>query len=300
MGVEKKGTIEGIQNIHLDSWNDFTDLIKEELIYKENLIWRGQSQNWVLLPSLERLINDSNLPDDQRSDPQIRNQNRIDQFKNFKFAMRGRFGSNPPDFNEDEEIWALGQHYGLATPLLDWTESPFVAAFFAFEAEHKQCEDKEWQGKEDEVKKKKGKKKKKEGAKARVIISLDNEQVMRISRKRSKTVKERGALNQFTLSNKNPEITIYKPESHFNPNLVSQQGIFTVFNVTQLHLEGWIRIMFSDVQNNPILTKYILPDEGREQFLTYLNKMNINRLTLFPDLGGASEFCNQKIKIKNY
>ena len=116
--------INGVYSVELSNWKYFNDYITKEWLDFPNYVWRGQRKaSWKLEPTLDRILREQGKPNNLRV--------RAKHLEKFKYAARGRRGSNPPSLEEDD-WWALGQHNFLATPLLDWTASPYVAAYFAF------------------------------------------------------------------------------------------------------------------------------------------------------------------------
>ena len=115
-------TENGVWSVKLSNWRWFSDFVNQELLDYTTYVYRGHASTaWKLEPTLDRLISAPNSP------------KRDQHLRNFKFSARGRRGSHPTRIETENDWWALGQHHGLATPLLDWSESPFVALYFAVE-----------------------------------------------------------------------------------------------------------------------------------------------------------------------
>lgn len=111
----------------IDSWDEARNLILD-LVYKDNtLVFRGHNnidRVWELKTSFERKLK-----------PQPSSFN-LEEFTIYEFK-RGAFEyfDNHAVPDSKFELLSRMQHYGAPTRLLDFTLSPFIAAFFAFEKE---------------------------------------------------------------------------------------------------------------------------------------------------------------------
>ncbi len=79
--------------------------------------------------------------------------------------------------------------------------------------------------------------------------------------------------------------------------MINQAGLFLRMP-PKTDLEGYVRKHFhgetepEDPHPRAILLKIIIPGSDRTGCLKLLNKMNINRMSLFPDLDGAAHYVN--------
>ncbi|MFM5064000.1 FRG domain-containing protein [Aeromonas caviae] len=254
---ESCGLKKGVAEIKLSSWKYFSDYINQEMLDYTTYVYRGHGDHrWKLEPTLDRLVKSPTSPV------------REEHLNKFRFETRGRRGQNPPLLRDDNDWWALGQHHGLATPLLDWTESPFVAFYFAASVAEK--------------------------AKSQYFSVFALSQIS-VERK-NEYINNNESITK--VNGQKPTVKIFRPLSDENNRLVNQRGLFTR-GPNNVDLEQWVQSHPCEPGHMEII-KITVPTVDVRNCLRYLNRMNINHATLFPDLLGASEFCNAYLKIPSY
>jgi len=94
-------------------------------------------------------------------------------------------------------------------------------------------------------------------------------------------------------------VELVEPHSDENARLVNQGGLFTR-GPDGVTLDDWVRQHFTGVSDYVRILKIVIPNKDRIVALRSLNRMNINHLSLFPDLYGAAKYANLDLRIENY
>jgi FRG domain-containing protein len=159
-----------------------------------------------------------------------------------------------PDLEDDFEWLALMQDHGAPTRLLDFTWSPYVAAFFALH--NTTHEGVIWACNPVELEKMKR-------------VELDKPTSFR----------------KYFLASTGDFVWLCEPYA-MNRRLIAQSGTFLVPGVLNKSIE---EILKEYPNPKETLIKFILPAEKvREKGMHELYRMNITQSTLFPDLDGLA------------
>jgi hypothetical protein len=177
-------------------------------------------------------------------------------------ALGKRF--NLRDGNDFSTILGLAQHHGLPTPLLDWTESPYVAAFFAFSdaLEFRESRD------STHVR----------------IYGLANAVLTELT------------TPVVTLPFFAPYVAPLRIAPLHNPRLYAQQGLFLVTNVE--NVEHFL-LQTGSQNGEDYLVAAEVPIECASEALEDLKYMGLTAATMFPGLDGACKMMKHAMTFKN-
>jgi hypothetical protein len=253
----------------LESWEAFLKIITDSPY--SNWAFRGhRKEQWPLASALSRYFRAFRL--DRRAWPQ--QEDRI--LRVFKRKAH-QFLAQPPAADDDFQWLALMQHHGAPTRLLDFTWSPYVAAFFALERATGDA----------------------------AVWALNPANISAGGIRRSPKSKARaiatsamdprlaGNFARYFLKGNREFIWLGEPEV-MNRRLIAQSGTFVLPGALDRPMEEIAR-QYPDPKN--MMAKFILPAAKiRETGLRELYRMNITYATLFPDLDGLARSLGYELE----
>ncbi len=269
---EDSGYKYGIETIKINSLREFIKVINKFAGYRQYYIWRGQEKNWKLISKFDRDFNKKKFGNSTRDE--TRNKIKgifVEHLKNLKPQP------HKIDLSKETNIWSIGQQYGLSTPILDWTENPYTALYFAFckKREKEKCD------------------------KAVYAMNIALQRDLRIFKIK---------LNKVTISRKKKNLVkvidlskdkILKKDRRIK----AQKAMFTeALNGIKIeeYAKNYSKRRPKDIieKEKIILLKILIADNDKSNndFLDYLENKKKTRGKLFPDYAGAVEICNIDLK----
>jgi hypothetical protein len=247
----------------INNWNEFIDVT----VSLDGWAFRGhRDAKWPLFSSLSRYLLDF-VPD--KNEWQEREQRAIRVFR----RKAHNYINDPRILEDDLRCLSLMQHHGAPTRLLDFTKSPYVAAFFALE------------GATDEA----------------AVYALNTPVLWNIHPEDGPDFthdkinpSENRNFERYYFSGTNEFIWTGEP-NQMDRRLMAQSGTFVVPGVIDRPIEG---ILSHYSSSQTLLKKLILPSKSiRTEGMRSLYRANITNATLFPDLDGLARSIAFELEI---
>jgi hypothetical protein len=255
--ARKTKPLRSFRVFRLASWDAFLKLVIHPPY--SNWAFRGErDERWPLYSSLSRYLMNFGVHRDAWPEQEERIL-RIFKRKAHQFLDR------PPEWNDDFQWLALMQHHGAPTRLIDFTWSPYVAAFFALERTVGDG----------------------------VVWALNPARVDSSRNRRPARTDPRvpGNLEKHYLTGNRRVIWMGEPYT-MNRRLIAQSGTFAVPGVLDVPVEE----ILSDRDQESILAKFVITNPVRETGMRELYRMNITPSTLFPDLDGLARSMSYELE----
>jgi hypothetical protein len=241
----------------LESWEAFLALVTKPPF--SNWAFRGErDERWPLYSSLSRYLQNFGVA----REAWPAQESRI--LRIFKRKAH-QFLTTPPGTDDDFQWMALMQHHGAPTRLIDFTWSPYVAAFFALE--RTLADGVVW---------------------AMNPARVDSSRAAKKDRMDPRVV---GNFTRYYLDGRHHIIWMGEPHT-MNRRLIAQSGTFAVPGVLDVPIED----ILTDADQENILAKIVLTNAVREVGMRELYRMNITFATLFPDLDGLAKSMGYELE----
>ncbi|MFS2112748.1 FRG domain-containing protein [Herbaspirillum frisingense] len=231
------------------SWSEFKEKVNG--LDSNRFIYRGQNQTWPLRTSFHRT---------KRAD--------LSRFlaEDIQTLHRRLSGQTKHVFDltqplQNGAFFNMLQHHGYPTPILDWSHSPYVSAFFAFRG---LSSEKSQDGRNPYVR----------------IFVFDMQEWVR-------DYSQVSMLDVVT-----PHFSVQEFMALNNDRLVPQQGIATVTNVDDI--ERYIAERETERGKN-YLSAIDIAWNARDEVVKDLNLMGITAGSLFPGIDGACEDVKERL-----